>query len=158
MFDIEEFIDILTDNIKNLLFQDWINLDLKFSKSEIFAMLFIEKRKEITMSELAEYINAPMSTATGIADRLVKNHYLRRERSEKDRRIVVLKLTDKGSQIVIDFKSVISKYFNIILDNLSEDEKRCLSKIVFKIIDNLQSRSVPEEDQIKSEIKNIEIE
>lgn len=158
MFDIEEFIDILTDNIKNLLFQDWINLDLKFSKSEIFTMLFIDKRKEITMSEFAEYINAPMSTATGIADRLVKNHYLKRERSDKDRRIVVLKLTDKGSQIVIDFKSVISKYFNIILDNLTEDEKRCLAKIVFKIIDNLKSRSVPEEDQIKSEIKNIEIE
>jgi len=160
MFDTEELIGVLTENIKKLFFQEWINLDLKFSKSEIFTILLIDKNKEITMSELAENINAPMSTATGIADRLVKNHYLKRERSQEDRRIVVLRLTDKGSQIVKDLKDMISKYLNRVMDDLTAEEKQFLGKIAFKIIDILQSHKDPvvSEDQKTKEIKTIDIE
>ena len=39
---------------------------MKLSKTEIFSILYLDKRKEITMTELVEYINVPMSTATGI--------------------------------------------------------------------------------------------
>lgn len=160
MFDIEELIDALTENIKKLFFQEWINLDLKFSKSEIFTILLIDKSKEITMTELAENINAPMSTATGIADRLVKNHYLKRERSQEDRRIVVLRLTDKGSQMVKDLKEMISKYLNMVMDDLTDEEKQFLGKIAFRIVDILQSHRDPAEsqDQKNEEINKIEIE
>ncbi len=159
MLNSDALIGILMDNVKRFFFQDWVNLDLKFSKSEIFAILLIDRRKEITMSELAEYISVPMSTATGIADRLVKNHYLKRERSEKDRRIVVLKLTDKGSRMVSDLKGMITKYLNIIIDDLTEEEKEFLGRIAFKIMDILQSnRSKATEGQKKKEIKSIEIE
>ncbi len=159
MYDSDELIDELMDNLKKLFFQDWVNLDLKFSKTEIFAILLIDRRTDITMSELAEYISVPMSTATGIADRLVKNHYLKRERSEKDRRIVVLKLTDKGNRMVADLKGMIAKYLNMVIDDLTEEEKEFLARIVFKIMDILQSkRSTADEVQKKEEIKNIKIE
>ena len=35
-------------------------------------MLFVDRYEEIIMSRIAEYINVPMSTATGIVERLVK--------------------------------------------------------------------------------------
>ncbi len=160
MFDIEALIETLTENIKELFFKEWINLDLKFSKSEIFTMLLIDKSKEITMSEFAENINVPMSTATGIADRLVKNQYLKRERSEEDRRVVVLKLTDKGSQMVKELKEMISKYLNMVMDDLTDEEKQFLGKIAFKIIDIFKSNREPEvtHDLKKEKIKTIEIE
>lgn len=161
MFNIDELIDLFAENIKKLFFpEEWINLDLKFSKSEIFTLLLLDKRKEITMTELADNINAPMSTATGIADRLVKNNYIKRERSKEDRRIVVLKITDSGNELVGNLKDVISKYINVIMNDLTDEEKQFLTKIIFKIINIMQSQKGDMVSKNKNEekIEKIDIE
>lgn len=161
MFDLDNIVDLLIDNIKKLFFpNEWINMDLKFSKTELFAMLLLDRNKEVTMTELVEYINSPMSTATGIVDRLVKNGYLSRNRSETDRRIVVLKLTESGSHIIKDLKNVISKYLKLIVDDLTEEEKQFLMDIVFKIMNKLQTEMTTNisSDKDKSTIKKIDIE
>jgi MarR family transcriptional regulator, organic hydroperoxide resistance regulator len=138
MLDFDNVSDFLFDNLKKVFFpEEWLNFDLKFSKSEIFALFIIDKRKEITMTELAEYIHSPMSTATGIIDRLVKNGYIKRERSEADRRIVVLHLGDKGNKVVSELKELISGYISIFADELTSEEKQLLTKIMFKVIKQL---------------------
>ncbi|ERI91936.1 transcriptional regulator, MarR family [Clostridiales bacterium oral taxon 876 str. F0540] len=160
MFDLDNIVDMLIDNSKKLFFpSEWINLDIKFSKIEIFTMIFLDKNKEATMTELVEYINSPMSTATGIIDRLVRNGYIDRGRSETDRRIVVLKLTDEGSQLVMNFKNLISSYLKMVIDELTEEEQQFLINIVFKIINKLQSQiSDTKDDNNKTTIKKINIE
>jgi DNA-binding MarR family transcriptional regulator len=161
MLELENILDLVMDNLKKLLFPgEWISLDLKFSKSEIFTMFLIDKRKEITMTELADYINSPMSTATGIVDRLVKNNYLIRSRSDTDRRIVVLRLTEQGSQFLEHFKNLLNGYIINIFDDLSEDEKQFFIVIIFKIINNIESKlktNIPSEQNHK-ELTEIEIE
>ena len=161
MFDLDDIVDLLIDNIKKFFFpNEWINLDLKFSKTEIFTMLLLDRNKEVTMTELVEYINSPMSTATGIVDRLVKSGYINRDRGETDRRIVVLHLTEAGSSLVKDFKNLISKYLKIILDDLTEDEKQFLLNIVLKIMNKLQTEMLnsTHDDNDNATIKNIKIE
>lgn len=161
MFDLNDIVEILIDNTKKLFFPDeWIKMDLKFSKLEIFTMILLDRNKQVTMTELVEYINSPMSTATGIVDRLVKSGYIERDRSETDRRIVVLTLTDSGSQIIKDFKNTISKYLEVILGSLSEEEKQSLLKIVSKIMNTLQSEMTKEihADNDRPAIKKIDIE
>ncbi|KJS84743.1 MAG: hypothetical protein JM58_10510 [Peptococcaceae bacterium BICA1-8] len=161
MFDYDNMGDLFIENIKKLFFpEEWINLDLKFSKSEIFAMLFLDKRKEITMTELVEYINSPMSTATGIVDRLVKSRYVQRDRSEKDRRIVILRLTEDGTKLVKSLKGMISEYINMIVDDLTEEEKQFMMGIILKVVHNLQKKldtAIPN-TQDNNEIKKIIIE
>lgn len=138
--DFNELSDMLFENLKKVFFpEEWLNLDMKFSKSEIFAMLLIDKRKEITMTELAEYIHSPMSTATGIIDRLVKSGYIKRDRSEEDRRIVVLKLAEKGLQEITRLKEFISGYINKIAESLTQDEIHVLTDVISKIIDILNT-------------------
>jgi DNA-binding MarR family transcriptional regulator len=161
MFDLDNMVDLLIDNVKKLFFPDeWINMDLKFSKTEIFTMLLLDRNKEVTMTELVEYINSPMSTATGIVDRLVKGGYIHRGRSETDRRIVVLRLTEAGSELIKDFKDVILKYLKVILDDLTEEEKQFLMGIVFKVMNKLQNEMVnnSNSDKEKAAIKKIDIE
>ncbi|OGO79144.1 MAG: hypothetical protein A2Y23_06230 [Clostridiales bacterium GWB2_37_7] len=161
MLDLDHIVDLLIDNIKKLFFpEEWIELDMKFSKFELFTMLFLDKRKEITMTELVEYINSPMSTATGIADRLVKNGYIIRERSETDRRIVILRLSEEGSQWVKKLKDMISGYLSMVLNDLTEEEKQFMTAIVFKVMNKLQEKLIKPSpgEQNKKDIRKIEIE
>jgi DNA-binding MarR family transcriptional regulator len=161
MFDLDHIVDLFIENMKKLFFpEDWIDLDMKFSKFELFTLLFLDKRKEITMTELVEYINSPMSTATGIVDRLVKNGYVTRERSETDRRIVMLRPTEEGTQLIKKLKELISEYLSIVLEDLTEEEKQSMTHIAFKIMNSLQTKinhTAPAE-QRKNDIRKIEIE
>ena len=157
MIDFDTISDMLLENLRNFFFPNkWMDLDLKFSKSELFTMLFIDKRKEITMSELAQFIHSPMSTTTGIVDRLVKQNAIRRDRSETDRRIVVLHLTNKGSEIIRDLKDLITQYLNVIMEGLSDTEQQYLIKIILKVFNRLttqinssNNKSFNEENTIK---------
>ncbi|HOE56026.1 MAG TPA: MarR family transcriptional regulator [Bacillota bacterium] len=161
MLNLDNILETLIDNAKKLFFHnDWINMDLKFSKTEIFTMLLLDRDKEVTMTELTEYINSPMSTATGIADRLVKSGYISRERSEADRRIVILTLTDAGLKFIKDFKDLIFSYLKLILDDLSQEEKQFLIRTVFKIINRLETEKINAEPDGKDKtiIKKIDIQ
>lgn len=114
-------------------------------------MFYIYKRNEITMREIVEYLNSPMSTATGIADRLVKNGFITRSRSERDRRSVILKLTEQGTSLIKEIIYMISSYVNVIMDNLTEEEKQFLTRVVLKIIDSVQKKL--SQDNIQAMIK-----
>lgn len=161
MCDLDNMMDLFIENIKKLFFpEEWIDLDMKFSKFELFTMLLLSKREEITMTELVEYINSPMSTATGIVDRLVKNGFVIRERSDTDRRIVILKLTEEGLQFVKKIKDTVFKYLNMGLEDLTEDEKQFLIKTILKIMNKFQDKlkDVTSVEQSSNTIKTIEIE
>jgi DNA-binding MarR family transcriptional regulator len=161
VFDLDSIIDLVIINMKKFFsFEEWIELDLKFSKSEIFTMLFLDRRKELSMTELVEYINSPMSTATGIADRLVRSGCIVRERSETDRRVVILKLTEKGSTLIAEMKAMIQGYISMAVENLTEEEIQFLTNIIFKMLNNLQKKlnaEIPGDRSIDS-IKKINIE
>ncbi len=161
MFELDSIIDLLMENIKNISsIGEWVELDQKFSKSEIFTLLYLDRKKELTMTELVEYIDSPMSTATGIADRLVRNGYISRERSEADRRVVILTLAEKGSHLVGNLKAMLQGYIARAVSGLSEEELQTLMGLVLKILDNLQKELKVDVQGSgdKDGIKSIEIE
>lgn len=161
MFDLDNIMDLIIDNLKKLFFpEEWIELDMKFSKTEIFSILYLDKRKEVTITELVEYINVPMSTATGIVDRLVRKGYIARERSDTDRRIVVLRLTEEGFKLIKNLKDMIYKYLDMILTGLTDEEKQFLGRIALKIVNNLENHLEPKDHEMqnKEQVKKIDIE
>lgn len=157
----DEILDFIFNNLKNLFYpEEWLNLDLSFSKSELFAMLLVDRHGEIIMSQVADFINVPMSTATGIAERLVKKGYLKRERSESDRRIVVVKLTEEGKELISDLKNTVSEYIRLINESLTDEERQVLMKIVLRAMQIIEKKqtSSESEDNGQNQIKHIEIE
>lgn len=161
MLEYNELFDLLFSNIKKLVYpEEWINLDFAFSKSEIFAMLLVDRNGEVIMSQMSSYINIPMSTATGIVDRLVKNGFMKRERSESDRRIVTIRLTDRGKEIVEGFKSFIMERVRAVNEHLTEDERRMLYNIFIKVIEILNKKNEDAEEigSSREAIRKIEIE
>jgi DNA-binding MarR family transcriptional regulator len=59
----------------------------------------LEQLGDLSLSSLSARIRAQNSTVTGIIDRMEREDLVRRERSESDRRIVLIRLTDKGNQL-----------------------------------------------------------
>ncbi|MBO9131255.1 MarR family transcriptional regulator [Bacillus sp. 165] len=160
MIQYEDFLETLLDNTKKLFSPaEWVTLDLSLSKTEIFCLLWMSRNHEVIMSQIAEMLDIPMSTATGVVNRLVKKGYLERYRSETDRRIVVIRLTGDGQKLVDEVKATASKYFQLFTEALTEEEKAALLQIMRKMLNHFGKKEMnTTEAPSSSGIKQIPIE
>ena len=72
--------------------------DLSINETKL--LYLFGERASFKMSELAHELAIPLPTSTHIVDRLVKEGMLRRSFDEKDRRVVLVELTEKGSGLL----------------------------------------------------------
>ncbi|MBA1336008.1 MAG: hypothetical protein HPY66_1827 [Firmicutes bacterium] len=152
--------DFIIDHLKTFFYpEDWLELDLNFSKTELMTLLVVERQGEVSMSRICDAMNMPMSTATGIVDRMVRKGLLQRERSETDRRMVVVNMTEKGKEIIRHYKGVFGSYIEQIEAALTEEEQQLLYKVFLKIAAILSRREKPDDEQESvPTINKIEIE
>ena len=67
---------------------------------QLWALREIRKAGGLTISELADRLYLHISTVSGILDRLEAHHLVKRERDSEDRRLVRLKVTQRGKGIL----------------------------------------------------------
>src|SRR6267142_1579344 len=65
---------------------------------QLTVVKLLEQIGDLSLSELSERIRAQNSTVTGIIDRMEREGLVRRERSTTDRRVVHIRLSDKGQK------------------------------------------------------------
>ena len=149
----DEFYELIFDYLKRIAFPgEWLAIDLIMSKQELFTLMILDRLKEATMSQLSDQMNFPMSTATGIIDRLVKKGYIERGKNETDRRIVVISLADKGKDFVKRMKGMLFTYAQRAYDALNEEEREAAFRIVDKVITSF--KKYQEETQQSSTVKH----
>jgi DNA-binding MarR family transcriptional regulator len=112
---------------------------------QLTVLKMLEGLGDLSLSELSERIRAQNSTVTGIIDRMERESLVVRTRSTEDRRVVKIKLTDKGSKIARAIAVEPMEIFRGALDGLSAGETRDLLKILTKIARRVQSivKSLP---------------
>jgi DNA-binding MarR family transcriptional regulator len=112
---------------------------------QLTVLKMLEGLGDLSLSELSERIRAQNSTVTGIIDRMERESLVVRTRSTEDRRVVKIKLTDKGSRIARAIAVEPMEIFRGALDGLSAGETRDLLKILTKIARRVQSivKSLP---------------
>ena len=73
---------------------------------QLSVVKMLEELGDMSLSELSEKIRAQNSTVTGIVDRMEREGLVDRKRSSDDRRVVNIRLTDKGSKLArsLDFE------------------------------------------------------
>lgn len=108
----------------------------EFSNLSIKEMHIIENigiDKEPTMSETAKELGITSGTLTIAINNLIKKGYVERHRSSYDRRVVMIKLTDKGISAYnahLDFhKDLVTN----ALKSLNKDEEKMLIGVLAKI-------------------------
>jgi len=83
----------------------------------IFLLQFLRRNSPAKMSEIAEEMNIPISTATRVVDRVEAKGLISRKKDLKDNRIILVSLKSKGEKIV---REVEDHTFEIISKNLAE--------------------------------------
>lgn len=130
----------LTGNIRLPLFEaGMLELDRDLPKSDLLALLMLQRRGEATMSELAADLSAPLSTATGIGTRLEKRKLIERERHARDKRVILLRLTPAGQALAGRAREQINAILGRIQAVLSPEEIQLLMGLVQKVIAGLQA-------------------
>lgn len=93
----------------------------------------IGESDSINMTRLAKKIGITVGTLTIGINHLVKKGYAKRVRSEKDRRVVLISLTDKGRLAYRHHLDFHDRMISHIMQGLEEDELRVLQKALMKL-------------------------
>ena len=82
------------------------------------------------MSSIARKLNVTVGTLTIAINNLVKKKYVERRRSEKDRRVVLVKLTDRGVAAYRHHEDYHRQMTEAILEKLDRTELPVLMKML----------------------------
>lgn len=94
---------------------------LGFTTSQCYSLMELLEHGNMTMQELSERMNLNSSTMTRVVDKLVRDKYILRSRSENDRRIVIVSLSDKGIESARMVQKAIKSYYEDVTRNLPKD-------------------------------------
>jgi DNA-binding MarR family transcriptional regulator len=129
---------------------EWVGSDLTMPQLKILGLLYYHG--PLRMSRIAELLVKTVSTATGIADRLVEEKFVRREEDPKDRRAVVISLTEKGQEICESFMTQGWQRTRNLLSRMSEAELQVVLQSIELFVRALQEEN--EEKAVRSAERN----
>lgn len=82
--------------------------------------------KPMNMSSISKKMSVTMGTLTISMNSLVKKGYVLRERSEEDRRVVYIRLTEKGKRAYYHHEAFHREMIEAVVKGLDENEKEVL--------------------------------
>ncbi|HSN66009.1 MAG TPA: MarR family transcriptional regulator [Fusibacter sp.] len=143
----------LIDQVKVIISEAfWENILMNCTKNELFVLLLLYRKSDVNMTQIAEYIGAPLNTTTGIVGRMEKRDMVRRVRSEGDKRVVTIVLTEFGKKQVGDILGTFLQYGQMVISTLSAEEMSLMSGVIGKVVSILQNNklmSVPTDKKIR---------
>lgn len=104
------------------------------SAADVRAIYRIGLSQSERMSTLAKRLRLTVGTLTLTIDRLVEKDLVSRQKIERDRRVVEVRLTEKGQEVFEEIKRLRKSIAEQILTNLDEAEREELKTLLFKMV------------------------
>ncbi|MBQ6511651.1 MarR family winged helix-turn-helix transcriptional regulator [Methanobrevibacter sp.] len=114
-------------------------------------LIFLLKRKDnISTRELSEILNISVTSLNETLNKLEQKNFIRKVPSQKDKRVLLVELTEKGRNLEFkDHKDI------DIFDSLSEEEKENMNDYLNRLIFNIHDKFRQEEpEKYEKIIKN----
>lgn len=93
-----------------------------------------------TSSTVAKKLSVTMGTLTKSIDRLTKNNYVLRERSDEDKRLVLLSLTEKGKRAYVHHMNFHKEMIEAVIEQFDESEAKLLAESLERIQDYFKTK------------------
>ena len=106
----------------------------KITLPQFLILDFLNKKGECKMTEIARFMHVTTAAMTGIVERIKRCNYVERVYEPSDRRIIKIRLTDKGRELV---KKVNRQRRNMIVDifgKISQREREQYLSILMRIL------------------------
>ena len=93
----------------------------------------IDMEEARNMSSVARSLGVTTGTLTIAVNSLVKKGYVERARSEEDRRVVLVSLSEEGKRAYLHHRQFHERMIEAIVEELSEEEQAVLEKALVKL-------------------------
>ncbi|MCR6112604.1 MarR family transcriptional regulator [Bacillus sp. A301a_S52] len=107
------------------------------SRLELLALLF--HVDEINQSELQKKVNIDGAAVTRHLKQLESKEIVSRRRKPEDNRIILVRLTDKGRELIEDSKSEKDRFMKEMLANVSAEERNMLKNVLSQMQKNIEN-------------------
>jgi DNA-binding MarR family transcriptional regulator len=87
------------------------------------ALLQLIKNGDLTISELSNRMFLACSTITDLIDRMEKNGLVERVRDTRDRRVVRIRVLDKGNSLIDEVLDARRMYLDAVLSDVTPDRE-----------------------------------
>ena len=114
-----------------------IELSKDISKRDFAVLTYVGKNHDVIMRDIAAYLGIPVSTTTGVIDKLVEKGYLKRYHSKEDRRTIKIGLSKFGQDSFNLLQSTLHHMGGAMLSGLDDSEQSKLIELLGKITSNL---------------------
>ena len=137
MSNLADAISYLSDLIEKVLEKTISQVDfIDLTQQQLRYLQVIVRMKNPTLSELARELDLTKPTVTVLVDKLVEKGYVKRMKSDKDKRSMHLHIDKKGSKISILREKAYQRMAEKISSGLSETETAILTELLKKIVRN----------------------
>ncbi|HJC11611.1 MAG TPA: MarR family transcriptional regulator [Candidatus Blautia merdigallinarum] len=124
------------------LFQEILDIESKalitsefkdISVNDMHIIEAIGEKEPKNMSSVAKIVSVTVGTLTIAINSLVKKGYVHRERSEEDRRVVLISLTEKGRKANAHHMKFHDGMIQAVLKDLDEEQQEILVKSLMNL-------------------------
>jgi DNA-binding MarR family transcriptional regulator len=133
----DRMIKIAMDIHKKLIAVILKDIEPPLSKSHVYLLANIRHRGECTVTDIANHLEITLSAVTSLVDKLCKAELVARLRSEEDRRVVYLKLTEEGEKVLENIEMNKNRLFEKIFSNIDTEEINNFFGTIEKITQNI---------------------
>lgn len=116
----------------------------KITLPQFLILEFLHREGESKMTTLAHFMNVTTAAMTGIVERLVRGGYVIRVFDPKDRRIIKIRFTSKGSELVKKINQQRRRMIIKIFGRISQVEREDYLRILMHIKDILTQKKEKE--------------
>jgi len=136
----------MRSNINKEIFEMIFNIYRKMKKSfqamkdnnltmiQLHGLIFIKENENCQLTDVAQAFSITLPTANSLVEKLVNLKLITKNHDKDDQRLVRLKLTKKGENLIKKMNQQKEKCFSNLINKLENDEKERLLLILKKII------------------------
>ena len=97
-------------------------MHLNLSIGQLKSLFFISNRGATSLGKLVAALEVTPTNTTGIVDRLLKRKLITRTESPDDRRVLVLRTTPQGEELVAELRQKRKERMNELFNRLTDEE------------------------------------
>lgn len=100
---------------------------------QMVALDFVSECKRVKMTDIAHTLSTQISSASVLVDRLIREKMLERSHDTRDRRVVWIRATKKGREVLSQIKKEKKQSIKAIFGKLTEKERAQYLSVLLKV-------------------------